>query len=60
VDMESILGEEEVWSGLARVTVCKGHNFWCDRWISIEILQDFPEALFHIVNVESILGEEEV
>jgi len=27
VDVESILGEEEVWSGLARVTVCKGHNF---------------------------------
>jgi hypothetical protein len=28
--------------------------------ISIVILQDFEEALFHIVDMESILGEEEV
>jgi hypothetical protein len=26
----------------------------------IKILPEFPEALFHIVDVESILGEEEV
>jgi hypothetical protein len=27
VDVESILGEEEVWLRKARVTVPKGHNF---------------------------------
>jgi hypothetical protein len=27
VDVESILGEEEVWSRQARVTVRKGNNF---------------------------------
>jgi hypothetical protein len=27
VDMESILGEDEVWSRQARVTVRTGHNF---------------------------------
>jgi hypothetical protein len=27
VDVESILGEKEVWSRQARVTVRKGHNF---------------------------------
>jgi hypothetical protein len=27
VDVESILGEEEVWSRQARVTVPTGHNF---------------------------------
>jgi hypothetical protein len=60
VDVESIHGEKEVWSCHARVTVCKSHNFWSDRVISIVILQDFEEALFHIVDMESILGEEEV
>jgi hypothetical protein len=108
VDVESILGEEEVWlrqarltvrrghnvwinrliviknllvfpeapfpySGcgihtrwggslvaLARVTFRTGHNFWFDRWIVIKILHEFLDALFHIVDVESILGEDEV
>jgi hypothetical protein len=27
VDVESILGEQEVWSRQARVTVRTGHNF---------------------------------
>jgi len=27
VDVETILGEDEVWSRQARVTVRKGHNF---------------------------------
>jgi hypothetical protein len=60
VDVESILGEEEVWSRQARVTGRTGHNFWSDRWIAIKILHEFPDALFHIVDVESILGEENV
>ena len=60
VDVETILGEDEVWSRQARVTVRKWHNFWSDRWTAIKILPEFLEALFHIVDVESILGEEEV
>jgi len=60
VDVESILGEEEVWSRQARVTVRRGHNVGTDRWIVIKILQMFPDTLFHIVDVEKILGEEEI
>jgi len=59
-DVESILGEEEVWSRQARVTVRRGHNVWTDRWIVIKILQVFLYTLFHIVDVETILGEEEI
>jgi len=60
MDVELILCEEEIWSRQAKVTIRKGHNFWCDRWIAIKILPEFPEALLHIVDVELILGEEDV
>jgi hypothetical protein len=50
--MELILGEVEVWSRQARVTVCKSHNFCSDCWMSIESLQKFQEAIFQIVDVE--------
>ena len=43
-----------------RVTVRTGHNVLSDCWIAIKILPEFPEALLHIVDVESILGEEDV
>jgi hypothetical protein len=38
----------------------KGHNFRSDRWIAINLLQEFPDALFHEVAEESILGDDEV
>jgi len=38
----------------------KGHNFRSDRWIAIKLLLEFPDALFHGVNEESILGDDEV
>jgi hypothetical protein len=60
VDVESILGEEEVWSWQARVTVLRGDNFLSDRRIVIKILLEFLKAFLHIVDVESILSEEEV
>ena len=50
----------EVWSRQARVTVWTGHNFWSDCWIAIKRLQEISYALVHGVDVESILGEEEV
>jgi len=60
VDVESILGEEEVWSRQARVMVRRCHYVWTDRWIVIKILRLFLDTLFHIVDVETILGEEEI
>jgi hypothetical protein len=38
----------------------KGHKFRSDRWIAIKPLQEFPDALFHVVDEESILGDDEV
>jgi hypothetical protein len=38
----------------------KGHNFRSDRWIAIKFLLEFPDAVFHGVNEESILGDDEV
>jgi len=38
----------------------KGHNFRSDRWIAIKLLQEFPDALFHGVDEESILVDDEV
>jgi hypothetical protein len=38
----------------------KGHNFPSDRWIAIKLLQEFPNALFHVVDEESILDDDEV
>jgi len=38
----------------------KGHNFPSDRWIAIKFLQEFPDALLHGVDEESILDDDEV
>jgi len=38
----------------------KGHNFRSVRWIAIKLLLQFPDALFHRVDEESILGDDEV
>jgi len=42
------------------VTVRKGHNIRSERWIAIKLLLEFPDALFHRVDEESILGDDEV
>jgi len=55
--VESILGEEEVWSRQTRFTVRKGHNFGSDRWISIKLLQEFLEDNFLGFDLESLLSE---
>jgi len=48
-------------SGRARLDGrSKGHNFRSDRWIAIKLLQEFPDALFHGVDEESILDDDEV
>jgi hypothetical protein len=38
----------------------KGHKFRSDRWIAIKLLLEFPDALFHGVDEESILVDDEV
>jgi len=60
VGKESILSDDDVWSSQAGWTVRKGHNFRSDRWIVINLLLEFPDALFHGVAEESILDDAEV
>jgi len=38
----------------------KGNNFWSDGWIALKFLQEFLEAVFLGVHVESVLDEAEV
>jgi len=38
----------------------EGHNFRSDRWIAIKLLLEFPDALFHEVDEDSILDNDEV
>jgi hypothetical protein len=38
----------------------KGHKFRSDRWIAIKLSLEFPDALFHALDEESILGDHEV
>jgi len=58
--VESLLGDAEVSAPAIRVPVRKGHNFCSDRWISLKILQEFPNAVFLGLDVELLLGEAEV
>jgi len=55
--VESLLDEAEVSTLETRVQLRKGHNFRSDRWIALKFLQEFPEAVFLVVDVESLLGE---
>jgi len=58
--VESLLGDTEVSSLETAVRVRKGHNFRSDRWISLKILQEFPDVVFQGVDVESLLGDAKV
>jgi hypothetical protein len=40
--------------------VLKSHNFRSDHWIAIKLLLEFPDGLFHGVEEESILDDDEV
>jgi hypothetical protein len=35
--MESLLGEEEVFSSPTAITAEMGHNFWSGVWIAINV-----------------------
>jgi hypothetical protein len=58
--VESLLDEPEVSTLETTVPVRKGHNCGFDRWIAVKILEEFPDAVFPILDVESLLVESEV
>jgi len=58
--VESLLSEAEVSSLETSVPVRKGHKFLSDRWIAHKFLQEFPNAVFLGVDVESLLRETSV
>ena len=60
VERELLLGEEQVSSRQTGVTVQKRLNFWFDRGITPEFLQEFLEAIFLIVAKESLFCEAKV
>jgi len=57
--VESLLGEADVSLRQTRVPVRKSYNFLSDRWITLKIVEEFSDAGFRGVDVESLLGEAE-
>ena len=37
-----------------------GHNFWYDRWIALNFLREYLEAVFLRVALDSLLDDEDV
>jgi hypothetical protein len=58
--VESLLGEGEVSSLETRVPFRKGHNFQSNCWMNLKILEEFTDAVFLGVDVESLLGPAKV
>jgi len=56
--MESLLDEEEVLSSQTAITAEKGYKFWSDRWIALNVLHEFLEAVVVVVPTESLVFEE--
>jgi len=56
--MESHLNEAEVLSSQTEITAERGYNFWSDRWIALNVLNEFLEAVVVVVPTESPFGEE--
>jgi hypothetical protein len=46
--------------GRTSVSAQKSHQFCSDRWITLKFLQGFPEAVFRGVDMEWLLGDEDV
>jgi len=42
------------------VTVRNSYNFRSDCWIAIKLLLELPAALFHTVDEQSILDDDDV
>jgi hypothetical protein len=58
--MESLLGEEQVSSCQTSVTAQKRLNFWSDRWITPNFLEELLEAIYLVVAMKSLHGEVKV
>jgi len=58
--VESLLYEVEGSSLKIRLPVWKGPNFLSFCWISLKVLQEFPDSVFLGVDVEPLLGDAEV
>jgi len=56
--MESLLDEEDVLSRQTEITAEKGYKFWSDRWMALNVLHEFPEAVVVVVPTESLVVEE--
>jgi hypothetical protein len=56
--MESLLDEEEVLSCQTEITDENGYNFWSDRWIALNALHEFQNAVVVVVPTESLVVEE--
>jgi hypothetical protein len=56
--MVSLLDEDEGWSCNTTTTAQKGHNYLCDRLITLKFLQEFLESVFGGVPMESLHGED--
>jgi len=55
--VESLIGEADVSSFETRVPVRNGYNFRSNRWITLKILEEFPNSVCLGVDVESLVGE---
>ena len=58
--MESLLGDNEVSSSHTIITTQNSYNFWSDRWIATNFLQEFPEAVFFGVAMKLLLSDDGV
>jgi len=58
--MGSLLVEDDVMLRQAGIKAEKGHKFWSDRWIAVQVLQHFLEAVFLVLPMESLLVEVDV
>jgi len=52
--------KEEVLLRHIEITAKKGHDFGSDRSVEFKFLQEFPETIFLIITMESLLVEEDV
>jgi hypothetical protein len=55
--MKSLLVEEEVLSRQTGTTAEKCHKFRSDRWIALIVFKLFPETVFLVLPMESLLVE---
>jgi len=58
--MEAPRVEDDIMSRQPEIKVEKGDKFWSDRWIAVQVSQYFPEAVFLVLPVESLVVEVDV